>query len=139
MAGKKRALEDGASNSRAKKAKSSSGKSHKESFSGDPLLTTEEIDFPRGGGTSLTPLEVKEVRAEAVREADSELFSVSQLGVSSRLLTTVQTAQQTHVKRKKSSSGIRSESSRKDTIRIEELNYKARFFFLFYVIKLTVL
>lgn len=87
MAGKKRALEDGASNQKAKKAKSS-GKSHKESLSGDPLLTTEEVDFPRGGGTTLTPLEVKEIRTEAVREADNELFSVSQVGaIWSRLLT----------------------------------------------------
>lgn len=39
-------------------------------------LTAEELDFPRGGGTSFTPLEVKAIRAEAVREADGELFKV---------------------------------------------------------------
>ena len=74
-----------------------------------------------------------------LREADSELFSVSQLGVSSRLLTTFQTARQTHVKWRSSSSGIKSESSKKDMIRIEELNYKARFLLLFHLVKLTVL
>lgn len=36
----------------------------------------EEVDFPRGGGTSLTPLEVKALRAEAVQEANEELFDV---------------------------------------------------------------
>lgn len=39
-------------------------------------LTAEEIDFPRGGGTSFTPIEVKAIRAEALQEADSELFEV---------------------------------------------------------------
>ena len=36
-------------------------------------LNKDEIDFPRGGGTALTPLEYKNVRAEAVKEADAEL------------------------------------------------------------------
>jgi len=39
-------------------------------------LLTEEVDFPRGGGTSFTPLEVKKLRVEAVKEADAELFQV---------------------------------------------------------------
>lgn len=41
-------------------------------------LPTEEVDFPRGGGTTFTPLEVKAIRAEAVKEANAELFEVSQ-------------------------------------------------------------
>ena len=40
-------------------------------------LQTEEVDFPRGGGTTFTPLEVKAIRAEAVKEANAELFEVS--------------------------------------------------------------
>jgi rRNA biogenesis protein RRP5 len=45
-----------------------------------PLETTsnivpEEIDFPRGGGTTFTPQEVKAIRAEAMTEAD-DLFKV---------------------------------------------------------------
>lgn len=36
-------------------------------------LFSTEIDFPRGGGTSLTPLEYRNVRAEAIREADAEV------------------------------------------------------------------
>lgn len=42
-------------------------------------LTAEEIDFPRGGGSSFTPIEVKAIRAEALQEADEELFEVCRL------------------------------------------------------------
>lgn len=35
-------------------------------------LQAEETDFPRGGGTSLTALEVKQTRAEGRREAEEE-------------------------------------------------------------------
>ena len=42
-------------------------------------LTAEEVDFPRGGGSSFTPLEVKTIRAEAFQEANDELFEVRQL------------------------------------------------------------
>lgn len=40
-------------------------------------LKTEETDFPRGGGTSLTALEVKQTRAEGRREAEAEAEQVS--------------------------------------------------------------
>lgn len=36
-----------------------------------------EVDFPRGGGTTFTPIEVKTIRAEAHKEANEELFQVS--------------------------------------------------------------
>ena len=39
-------------------------------------VVADEIDFPRGGGTSFTPLEFKTIRAEAVKEANEELFEV---------------------------------------------------------------
>jgi rRNA biogenesis protein RRP5 len=39
-------------------------------------LVAEDIDFPRGGGTSFTPLEVKAIRAEGLKEAEDELFKV---------------------------------------------------------------
>jgi rRNA biogenesis protein RRP5 len=38
-------------------------------------IVPEEIDFPRGGGTTFTPHEVKAIRAEAMKEAD-DLFKV---------------------------------------------------------------
>ena len=39
-------------------------------------LKTEETDFPRGGGTSLTALEVKQERSEGRREAEAEAEQV---------------------------------------------------------------
>jgi len=35
-------------------------------------LKDEETDFPRGGGSSLTPFELRQVQAEGRREADAE-------------------------------------------------------------------
>jgi hypothetical protein len=40
------------------------------------LLASEEIDFPRGGGTSLTALELKEARTEGLNDAESQIFKV---------------------------------------------------------------
>jgi hypothetical protein len=87
MVSKKRTLEDAAS-PKAKKSKLAAegsadkkGKREKAKAKADkPLQHTsnvvpEEIDFPRGGGTSFTPQEVKTIRAEAMKEAD-ELFEV---------------------------------------------------------------
>ncbi|KAG6336141.1 hypothetical protein ID866_2951 [Astraeus odoratus] len=116
MAGKKRTLDDGVSVQRAKKARTSSGASHKNPSgrnapSVPSAMTAEEVDFPRGGGTTLTPLEVKEVRAEALREADRELFSTMGKGNAKR-------------KRSGTEPKAKSQSSGKDTIRIEHLNYK---------------
>jgi rRNA biogenesis protein RRP5 len=47
-------------------------------------LRAEETDFPRGGGTSLTALEVKQTRDEGRREAEAdtraEVSCVSEVG-----------------------------------------------------------
>ncbi|EMD41956.1 hypothetical protein CERSUDRAFT_147388 [Gelatoporia subvermispora B] len=77
----------------------------------------EEVDFPRGGGTSLTPLEVKALRAEAVQEANEELFD------------SPDAAQKPANKsrRKSDVSGKEKKDSKDrkgDTIRVEHLNYK---------------
>ncbi len=40
-------------------------------------LVADETDFPRGGGTSLTPLELKETREAGKREAEMEVQAVS--------------------------------------------------------------
>lgn len=73
MAAHKRALEDTSSTQKLKKSKISKNEAGKNLQS---ATTTEEVDFPRGGGTSFTPLEVKTIRAEAVKEANEELFHV---------------------------------------------------------------
>jgi rRNA biogenesis protein RRP5 len=87
MGSKKRNLED-ATSPKAKKSKvaiaeGSAGKKEKKAKAkaDKPLqhtsnLVPEEIDFPRGGGTSYTPQEVKAIRAEAMEEAEEELFKV---------------------------------------------------------------
>lgn len=37
-----------------------------------PALAAAEIDFPRGGGSSFTPLESKAIRVEAIQELKEE-------------------------------------------------------------------
>jgi rRNA biogenesis protein RRP5 len=39
-------------------------------------LVADETDFPRGGGTTLTPFEYKGLREEGRREADTEIAEV---------------------------------------------------------------
>ncbi|KAF7320265.1 hypothetical protein MKEN_00811100 [Mycena kentingensis (nom. inval.)] len=65
---------------------------------------SQDVDFPRGGGTTFTPLEVKAIRAEAVREADADLIK--------------------DTKKRKRNSEKQSKASSADKIRIEHLNYK---------------
>ena len=87
MVSKKRSLEDAAS-PKAKKSKlaaeGSTDKKQKKVKAkvkvDNPLesssnIVPEEIDFPRGGGTTFTPQEVKAIKAEALKEAD-DLFKV---------------------------------------------------------------
>ena len=40
------------------------------------VARTNEVDFPRGGGSNFTPLERKILHNEAVKEAEDELFKV---------------------------------------------------------------
>jgi hypothetical protein len=95
MVSQKRALDDSSTSQKAKKRKGQDGEKSKDRKSRQKdssqgkqqqvqplarpaasLLNAEEIDFPRGGGSSLTALEVKAIRAEGAREAE-ELFKVS--------------------------------------------------------------
>lgn len=42
-----------------------------------PHVPAADIDFPRGGGSSFTPLETKAIRAEALQELkDEQIFKV---------------------------------------------------------------
>jgi rRNA biogenesis protein RRP5 len=70
MPTQKRPLDESSSTQNAKKSRTNNTAKTTSSF------LTEEVDFPRGGGTSFTPLEVKAIRAEAVKEANEELFEV---------------------------------------------------------------
>jgi rRNA biogenesis protein RRP5 len=85
MSAQKRRLDDVSSSRKRKKAKGYAENEGEEGKNGNdattsaqkqPDLDKEAVDFPRGGGTTFTPLEVKAIRAEAVQEADQELFKV---------------------------------------------------------------
>ncbi|KAM5530726.1 hypothetical protein V8D89_015586 [Ganoderma adspersum] len=117
-AGKKRTLDEASGTPKAKKSKTEGlPKISKEKLErpAQPAssLVSDEIDFPRGGGTTLTPLEVKTLRAEAAKEADNELFAESTKPI----------------KRKRKSDANASvkgtaKEGKKAGIRIEHLNYK---------------
>lgn len=81
MAAQKRALDEASGTPRSKKTKVSDNTDAKPSKSVQPVsnLLTEEVDFPRGGGTTLTPAEVKAIRAEGIKEANEELIQVCYL------------------------------------------------------------
>ena len=80
MPSKKRALDDSQNARHSKKLKvADSGKTkHLKSVQPEPTsaLLTEDVDFPRGGGTTLTPAEVRATRAEGIKEANEELIKV---------------------------------------------------------------
>lgn len=78
----KRKHEDAGEGSSPKKVKlaSKAGKKRESAAAQAPVQTpsgpSDEVDFPRGGGTSFTPAEVKTIRAEAQREANEDIFKV---------------------------------------------------------------
>ncbi|THH28303.1 hypothetical protein EUX98_g5889 [Antrodiella citrinella] len=113
--GKKRQLDE-SSAPKAKKTKVDDSTTHAKTSPEKLLQSTsnlvaEEVDFPRGGGTSFTPLEVKAIRAEAVKEANDELFEDK--------------SENKRLKRKRKSEAKSAEKSgNSDAIRVEHLNYK---------------
>lgn len=111
MAGQKRALEDSSSRSvkKSKLAKDELTDVREKPVQLISDLMNEEVDFPRGGGTSLTAAEVKTIRAEATQEANEELFAAS--GKSQQ-------------KKSRSDKNKASVTPKKDVVRIEHLNYK---------------
>ncbi|KAF9477538.1 nucleic acid-binding protein [Pholiota conissans] len=113
MAAQKRVLEDSSPSIKPKKSRTDSHKSDQPQQA-MPSLSTE-VDFPRGGGTSFTPLEVKAIRAEAVKEVNEELFEDASNEKKSK-------------KRKRKAEGDAAatfqSSEGKEKIRIEHLNYK---------------
>ncbi|KAF7799308.1 hypothetical protein EIP86_010540 [Pleurotus ostreatoroseus] len=116
-AGTKRARDDTSGTPKAKKSRVDNKQTKQKTDSEKPhqpptTLLTEDVDFPRGGGTSFTALEVKAIRAEAAKEADQELFKEK-------------TGAQTKG-RKSSGKGKKkaAKDGRSETIRVEHLNYK---------------
>lgn len=78
----KRTLEDAGECTSPKKVKLASKpeKKRKSGAAQVPVQTSsgpsDEVDFPRGGGTSFTPAEVKTIRTEAQHEANEDIFKV---------------------------------------------------------------
>ncbi|KDR85384.1 hypothetical protein GALMADRAFT_234227 [Galerina marginata CBS 339.88] len=108
----KRPLDDSSSSHKVKKSRTDTHKKDVPQLAKSSLLTTQ-TDFPRGGGTSFTPLEVKAIRAEAVKEANAELFEDTTGGKKSKKR-----------KRKEAETTKTRPSESNDKIRIEHLNYK---------------
>ncbi|RDX51109.1 U3 snoRNP-associated protein Rrp5 [Lentinus brumalis] len=117
-AGKKRVLDEASGHPKAKKTKTEEQSKKPKDKPAQPAsaLLTDDVDFPRGGGTTLTPLEVKTLRAEAAKEADMELFAESS------------NSKATKRKRKSdahgTSAGAAKDGTKKAGVRIEHLNYK---------------
>ncbi|ESK98106.1 u3 snornp-associated protein rrp5 [Moniliophthora roreri MCA 2997] len=112
MAAQKRRIEETSSSQKPKKARQSKNEASAATTS---TLTTEEVDFPRGGGTTFTPLEVKTIRAEAAKEAEGLFDESSKSDVKKSK------------KSKRKSEGNAAGSGPRDKgerIRIEHLNYK---------------
>ncbi|KAJ4484909.1 hypothetical protein C8J55DRAFT_32010 [Lentinula edodes] len=116
MAAQKRALDDSSSTHKTKKPKISQQPENTQPVSATTNLTADEVDFPRGGGTSFTPLEVKSIRAEAMKEAREELFNESEVAARNGKKS----------KRKSEAAASSRKSSQKveHAARIEHLNYK---------------
>ncbi|KIY51212.1 nucleic acid-binding protein [Fistulina hepatica ATCC 64428] len=105
MSTKKRGLEDSSSTRVSKKKRTDAAVPHASS------LTADEVDFPRGGGTSFTPVEVKAIHAEAQKEAREDVIA------------TAARSKKRKRNAESKSSGV-APANKQDKIRIEHLNYK---------------
>ncbi|KAJ3575984.1 hypothetical protein NP233_g748 [Leucocoprinus birnbaumii] len=128
MAAHKRPLDDASSSRKVKKTKTTEKATTK--VEKPSALVAEEVDFPRGGGTSFTPLEVKAIRAEAAKEADEALFKARNLKDACQTnIYFPQEAQEAKgsKKSKKSSKKDTKAIEKSEVLRIEHLNYKRVF------------
>ena len=78
MAGSKRSADANTTQTDKRKRLKISGNAEEQTISAPSILRPEEVDFPRGGGTSFTPVEYKTIRTEALKELKEEnIFKVS--------------------------------------------------------------
>ncbi|KAK7059164.1 rRNA biogenesis protein rrp5 [Paramarasmius palmivorus] len=113
MAAQKRRNDDPSSSQKTKKPRQSKNEAPEATTS---TLTTEEVDFPRGGGTTFTPFEVKTIRAEAAKEAEEGLFDEISQEPSKK-------PKKTKRKSEANVGGVKT-GEKNERIRIEHLNYK---------------
>ncbi|EJD51778.1 nucleic acid-binding protein [Auricularia subglabra TFB-10046 SS5] len=127
MAAKKRTLEDTDAQPKAKKARVAASEGSEKAQRKPPKPAApppaEEIDFPRGGGSSFTPAEHKAIRHEAALEAEDELrFEDSQATKKSKSKPRVE--KKTKKTKRDAKDGGEDAREKSDTIRVEHLNYK---------------
>ncbi|WVQ75049.1 hypothetical protein IAR50_004658 [Cryptococcus sp. DSM 104548] len=83
-------------------------------------LQAEEADFPRGGGSSLTAFEFKQVREEGRKEAEEEAKAQASKGEKRKR----QVSERQTKRLKKNEDAKKREERDKEGIRVELLNYK---------------
>ncbi|KAL5533988.1 hypothetical protein ACEPAG_448 [Sanghuangporus baumii] len=115
MSSKKRSSESASTGQRKKARTSDKNEDRPQPAS---VLQQQEVDFPRGGGTSFTPVEYKAIREEALKELNDEaVFKESG-------------ARNKPTKKRKSEFGSQKRGSvaqqkpKSTTPRVEHLNYK---------------
>ncbi|GAA5868775.1 hypothetical protein JCM3774_003888 [Rhodotorula dairenensis] len=87
------------------------------------LNAPEEIDFPRGGGTTLTQVEVREAQLEGAREA--ELDGADDAVKETEVIKDKSKAKRRKLERELRAAQIKEKNQLpKDAFRIEHLNYK---------------
>ena len=78
MTGSKRSAEVNTSQMTQRKRLKISENADEQTAPATSIFRPEEVDFPRGGGTSFTPVEYKAIRTEALKELkEEEVFKVS--------------------------------------------------------------
>ncbi|GAA97773.1 uncharacterized protein L969DRAFT_42922 [Mixia osmundae IAM 14324] len=89
-------------------------------------MRMDETDFPRGGGTSLTQMEVKTAKREAIAELDrdEELFARDSKAKRSTDGTDEGKHKKRRRKEKDAAKAVKPDVAKQDTIRVEHLNYK---------------
>lgn len=115
-----------------KKTKSSSTPSASSSAPTTSLLSAQEVDFPRGGSSGLTPLEFREAKREALSEstANELLFKdakdVQAEAKRNKNKQKFNREKRNDAKKKRATTEVvrPAAGERKDHIRIEHINYK---------------
>ncbi|CDZ96721.1 rRNA processing protein Rrp5 [Phaffia rhodozyma] len=84
-------------------------------------LVSEEVSFPRGGGSSLTPLEYKEITGEARKQADAD--AATEAASSSKKIRDPKKRKDREIKAAKAAKAAAPKQDG-DFFRVEHLNYK---------------
>ncbi|KAI5124164.1 hypothetical protein M0805_000972 [Coniferiporia weirii] len=121
MSGRKRSSETISSAVQRKRARISDAPEEKKQVPAPSVLRPEEVDFPRGGGTSFTPVEYKAIKAEALKELNEEdVFKDSGM---QRKIYEKEKRKKDEVGPSKKGKALQ-QTGNSSVIRVEHLNYK---------------